>query len=272
MRAKGKSFLVCFLTMVLTTLAGVALTAELSDNEQLGKAIFFDEDLSLNRNQSCASCHGPEVGWTGPDSFINDQGSVYEGSVPGRFGNRKPPTAAYATLSPIFYMDKKGLFVGGNFWDGRATGQILGNPAADQAMGPFLNPVEQALPDSACVVYRVCNASYPVSFEDVWGDESCNIQWPMNIETQCATEGISVSLSPSDREKSDMAYGNIALSIAAYEASAEVNAFSSKYDLTFNSSPNKAKLSKEEQKGLALFWGKGKCARCHSLGGKEALF
>ena len=43
-------------------------------------------------------------------------------------------------------MDRKGLFVGGNFWDGRATGEILGSPAAEQAKGPFLNPVEQALP------------------------------------------------------------------------------------------------------------------------------
>ena len=41
---------------------------ELSDTEALGKAIFFDTDLSINQNQSCASCHGPDVGFTGPDS------------------------------------------------------------------------------------------------------------------------------------------------------------------------------------------------------------
>jgi len=27
------------------------------------------------------------------------------------------------------------MFVGGNFWDGRATGEKLGNPATDQAQG-----------------------------------------------------------------------------------------------------------------------------------------
>jgi cytochrome c peroxidase len=42
--------------------------------------------------------------------------------------------------------------------------------------------------------------------------------------------------------------------------------------LTFVSGKNKAKLTKEEQRGGALFWGKGKCARCHSFGGKKALF
>jgi cytochrome c peroxidase len=240
----------------------------LTPNEQLGKSIFFDESLSINQNQSCASCHDPAWGWTGPDSVINAYGAVYEGSIEGRFGDRKPPTAAYATLSPIFYQDKKGLWVGGNFWDGRATGEKLGNPAADQAQGPFLNPVEQALPDSACVVYRVCDASYSVSFEAVWGDGACDIAWPADIEVTCATEGAAVALSEADRAKSDMAYDQIALSIAAYEDSPEVNAFTSKYDQTFD---GKVKLSKEEQKGFALFQGKGKCKLCH-LSGKDALF
>ncbi len=240
----------------------------LTDIEELGKAIFFDQSLSINQNQSCADCHAPEEGWTGPISEINGIGAVYEGSILGRFGNRKPPSAAYATVSPIFHMDKKGLFIGGNFWDGRATGEVLGNPAADQALGPFLNPLEQGLPDSACVVYRVCTASYTVPFEDVWGAGSCSIAWPADIEYVCATEGTTVILSEADRAKSDMNYGSIGLSIAAYEASSEVNAFTSKYDYTFT---GMAKLNKEEQKGFALFQGKGKCKLCH-ISGKDALF
>ena len=150
--------------------------------------------------------------------------------------------------------------------------EVITNPAADQAQGPFLNPKEQALPDSACVVYRVCTASYPVSFEDVWGAGTCDIGWPADIEAACSAEGTTVAFSEADRAKSEMAYDNIALSIAAYEASPEVNAFSSKYDLTFNGSENKAKLSKQEQKGFALFMGKGKCAKCHTSGGKKVLF
>jgi cytochrome c peroxidase len=180
-----------------------------------------------------------------------------------------PPSAAYATLSPIFYQEKKGLFVGGNFWDGRATGENLGNPAADQAQGPFLNPKEQALSDSACVVYRVCTASYLVSFEEVWGAGACDIAWPADVETTCATEGVTVALSAEDRVKSDMTYDNIALSIAAYEDSPEVNAFTSKYDYSFS---GMAKLSKEERKGFALFRGKGMCHRCHISNSQEALF
>jgi cytochrome c peroxidase len=253
-------------------LAIVALTAapapanDLTPIEQLGKSIFFDQDLSFNKNLACAGCHGPEVGFTGPESDTNEFGAVYEGSFLGRFGNRKPPSAAYATQSPILHYEiekKEAVFVGGNFWDGRATGEKLGNPAADQAQGPFLNPVEQALPDSACVVYRVCMAtSYPVGFEAVWGDSACAIVWPGDVEAQCTTEGGSVGLSNDDRGNSDMAYDQIALSIAAYEASPEVNSFTSKYDYSLR---GMAKLSKEERKGLSLYKGKAKCTRCHVL-------
>jgi cytochrome c peroxidase len=239
---------------------------ELTPNEQLGKSIYFDENLSLNGNQSCATCHAPEVGFSGPIEFFNATGSVYEGSVAGRFGARRPPTAAYATPSPIFHyaVEKKdALFVGGNFWDGRATGEKLGNPAADQAQGPFLNPVEQALPDNACVVYRVCTAAdYPVSFEEVWGPGTCDIMWPADVETACLTEGATVSLSDADREQVDDNYDNMALSIAAFEASAEVNSYTSKFDYYL---AGMVKLTQEEKKGLQMFKSKGKCALCHIL-------
>jgi cytochrome c peroxidase len=256
------------LIIVLVGAAG-AQGPTLSPIEQLGSSIFFDQHLSINQNQSCAVCHGPAAGWTGPEDLINAAGGVYEGSIPGRFGNRKPPSAAYATQSPILYVTKKGLFTGGNFWDGRATGEKLGNPAADQAQGPFLNPKEQGLPDSACVVYRVCNGGYPVSFEDVWGAGACSITWPADVETVCATEGGTVALSGADRAKSNAAYDDIALSIAAFEASPEVNAFSSKFDL---SRSGMARLTKEERLGFALFQGKAGCVGCHVTSGQQPLF
>jgi cytochrome c peroxidase len=73
----------------------------------------------------------------------------------------------------------------------------------------------------------------------------------------------------ADRAKSDLAYDFVGLSIAAYEASAEVNAFSSKYDYSFK---GMAKLSQKERTGFGLFIGKGKCTRCHPAAGPGALF
>jgi cytochrome c peroxidase len=237
----------------------------LTDGEELGKAIFFDTNLSIDGNQSCASCHDPVAGFTGPTSEINAHGAVYEGSVEGRFGDRNPPSAAYATQSPIFHLGKQDTWTGGNFWDGRATGEKLGNPAADQAQGPFVNPVEQALPDAACVVYLVCTGTYGGAFEDVWGAASCDITWPTNVQTECVTEEGTVDLSDADRATSDLAYDQIALSIAEYEASPEVNAFTSKFDV-------KVKLTKEERRGRALFQGKARCSACHPSNGQQPLF
>ena len=129
------------------------------------------------------------------------------------------------------------------------------------------------MPDSACVVHRVCDplvpTDYPVSFEQVWGDEACDISWPVDVVAACEDEEGKVNLDDANRAKSDQAYDNIALSIAAYEDSPEVNAFSSKYDQTFD---GKVKLSKQEQRGFALFRGKGQCHRCHISNGKQALF
>jgi cytochrome c peroxidase len=266
-----------FLVIISTALVWLspAFGQALSPMEQLGKSIFMDDNLSLNGNQSCASCHGPSVGWTGPIEGINAGGGVYEGSVADRFGNRKPPSAAYATQSPIFAYHRQGggLFIGGNFWDGRATGEKLGNPAADQAQGPFLNPAEQALPDNACVVYFVCNASYPVSFEDVFGPGSCSgISWPADVVDQCQLEAGFVDLSQEDGDVVEEAYNQIALSIAAYEASSEVNAFSSKFDAY---QARAASLTDMERQGMRLFNGKAKCSKCHpskSNKGELALF
>lgn len=206
----------------------------------LGKELFFDQRLSVNGNQACAACHGPEVGWTGPDADINLHGSVYEGSVAGRFGNRKPPSSGYATLAPVFNYDAANVaFVGGNFWDGRATGWKLGNPAADQAQGPFLNPVEQALPDAATVVHLVCTGDYGPLFRKVWGPQAC--------------------------KQSDRAYDDVALSVAAYEDSDEVNRFASKFDAYL---AGKAHLTAAEQAGYQLFTGKARCTNCHVATGK----
>ncbi|MFH1028843.1 MAG: cytochrome c peroxidase, partial [Pseudomonadota bacterium] len=125
-------------SLLLAAFSATAVSAGISGKELLGKKIYDDKDLSINSNQGCFSCHTGSVGWTGPDSLTNAHGAVMEGSIAGSFGDRKPPSSAYATQSPLFNVQMQGgaLFVGGNFWDGRATGWKLGNPAADQAQGP----------------------------------------------------------------------------------------------------------------------------------------
>lgn len=219
-------------------------SANLTLIQELGKDLFFDTNLSLNKNQSCAACHDPGVGFVGPNNAINLHGAVYEGSIAGAFGNRKPPTAAYAGASPVLYMQPDGLWVGGMFWDGRATGWRLGDPLAEQAQGPFLNPKEQALPDANAVIAVIKASDYADLFEEVWGEGS--------LDAPVAE-----------------AYNNVGRAIAAYERSAEVNPFSSKFDAWLK---GKAKLKTEEKLGKAIFQGKGKCDLCHLIKGKQPLF
>ncbi|MCU7905561.1 MAG: c-type cytochrome [Candidatus Thiodiazotropha sp. (ex Epidulcina cf. delphinae)] len=263
------SLLACPMILLLGYTSGSMAGRGAIPIEVLGERIFEDQDLSINHNQSCASCHDAGWGGTGPDSIINGAGAVYEGSIPGRFGNRKPPSSAYATPSPVFHFSTRGdgQFVGGNFWDGRATGERLANPAADQAQGPFLNPAEQALPDAACVVYRVSMASYAPLYEKVWGAGISSIAFPADTDSLCGQEDVTIQLTAEDRAKVEMEYDNIALSIAAYEDSPEVNRFDSKFD-----AGRHGKLSEQERRGFELFQGKGKCAACHVSSGRNAAF
>ena len=204
----------------------------LTPQEQLGKSLFFDTNLSTPRGQSCAVCHGPDVGWTGPDEDINEAGAVYEGAVDGRFGNRKPPASAYAGDSPILHWDGT-KWVGGMFWDGRATGWTLGDPLAEQAQGPFLNPAEQNNASAQVVINKVLKSRYKKLFLHVCGDPDTD---------------------------TDTAYECLGRAIAAYERSSEVSKFTSKYDYWLE---GKARLTGQEQRGLELFNGKAKCANCH---------
>ncbi len=234
----GLCALIAGTSLAFTTLADPPAAAQLTVLQSLGKALFFDKIASPD-SMSCADCHAPSVGFTGPIPGINQHGAVYHSAVPQRFGNRKPPSAAYATLSPIFHYDEaQGVFVGGNFWDGRATGEHLGNPAADQALGPFLNPVEQNNPSMLAVLQQVVAAKYAPLWELAWG-EPLRLRTPAEIAAN---------------------YDRIGLAIAAYEASPEVNPFSSKYDAYL---AGQVALTAEESRGLELFNGRARCSACH---------
>jgi cytochrome c peroxidase len=143
------------------------------------------------------------------------------------------------------------------FWDGRATGDTLQDPLAEQAQGPPLNPVEMAMPDADAVVAAVAASNYARLFMEVFPE--------------------------TDFSDVDGTYDNIARAIAAYERSEEVTRFSSRFDefwrecnefgidvsaidttTKLDSLPQDI-LSERELEGLALFNDpdKGNCAACH---------
>ena len=221
---------------------GVAAASSLTPIEQLGKIMYQEKDFSFNGTQSCMTCHHHNSGFADPANNRDPYVSVVSVGADGySLGGRNAPTAAYAGYSPnLHWSETDGGYKGGLFWDGRATGLILGDPLAEQAQGPPLNPVEMNMPDAASVVQVVRDAAYIDLFYQVFGEGSLD-----DVAS---------------------AYDDISIAIAAFEHSGQVLKFSSRFD--------RGQLTSKEQTGQALF--NIHCARCHNAAplqdGTPALF
>lgn len=204
----------------------IDIDSNFTAKERLGKLLFFEKKLSTPPGQSCADCHAPEVAFADPEQHL----PVSRGTHPDRFGNRNDMPVSYAAYIPPLQRDKYGIWFGGLFWDGRA------NTLAEQAMGPPLNPLEMANPDTITVCNILNKLDYAHLFIEVYGSDALT------------TPGI--------------AYSHMADAIEAYEKTPEVNPFSSKYDFYLQ---GKASLNEQEKRGLFLFESKekGQCVECH---------
>ena len=225
------SFMFVITSVSALQLFGVGNAVALTNQEQVGKLLFHDTNLSEPAGQACASCHAASAGFADPDQNI----PVSEGVIVGRFGGRNTPTAAYAAFSPTF--TTTGGIKGGQFWDGRAA------TLSEQAKGPFLASVEMNNTSRAQVVGKVAASSYASLFQTV-----------------CGVNAFLVA-------SVDSSYNCMADAIASYERTSELSPFTSKYDAVER---NQATLTVQEQAGLDLFTGRGKCGHCHSLAGGNA--
>jgi cytochrome c peroxidase len=215
-------------------------TSQFTPEERLGRLLFFDPSLSSPVGQSCASCHSPDAGFGDPVQEL----PVSRGAHPDRFGNRNDLTAAYAAfIPPLRFDEDERLWVGGLFWDGRAADLVA------QAKGPPLNPLEMANPGLEAIAEALRAADYRDLFLEVYGEDALD--------------------DPA------RAFDCMARAIAAYEATAELSPFDSKYDRYL---AGEVPLSEQELRGLALYESeeKGNCAACHpnrpSPDGARALF
>jgi cytochrome c peroxidase len=201
--------------------------APLTAKESLGKRLFFEKSLSTPPGQACSACHDPRVAFADPDASL----PVSRGARPGLYGSRNDQPVAYAAFVPRRHRDpEEGLWVGGLFWDGRA------NTLAEQAQGPPLNPLEMANPDVEIIAAKLRALDYAPLFSEVYGRDAL-----------------------ADPQR---AFAHMADAIAAYEKTAELSPFDSKYDRWLR---GEVELSPQERRGLQLFEAedKGNCAACH---------
>jgi len=247
----------------------------------LGKALFWDEQLSSTRAVACGTCHIPSSGGSDPRSALAGIERVHPGNdgklgtfddaigSPGVVGSeddgrlvatgafglraqvtpRKTPTMINAAYEPVL------------FWDGRASnffldpltnGAVLFSNAAleAQAVGPPLNTTEMAHHgrDWVDVVDRLEGAQ-PLALATDVPDELATFVGGRTYADLFADAFGTTHVTPA----------RIGMAIATYERT-----------LISNQSPfddfvagNETALSPEAQLGRTLFNGAANCSTCH---------
>src|SRR5713226_72206 len=248
--------------------------------QTLGKLMNYDKNMSPERNEACASCHMPYVGFSGPIPSVNLTMIAYPGTVRFRAGKRTAQRYTYSPRYPVLQLyPDQALFVGGNFWDGRSTGYLLQSADAEQAQHPPVDTQEMGNPDTACIAFKLSQASYRPLFEEVWGKDSLDIKFPHDTEEICETPGgakvfgtdtTPVKLSPEERTRANSVYNHWAQSISFFEDGPQTSPFTSKVDANIQGLPGSA-YSPDELAGAILFAGKGNCNSCHIDGQRTTL-
>ena len=201
-----------------------------STSAMLGELIFFDRSLSKTGNQACATCHDPANAFIDPR--MNDtEGAVSLGDDKTSLGSRNTPSISYAALTPDFAIDQDG-YVGGFFLDGRSA------TLAEQALEPFINPLEMALPSHADLVNKITSKPvYRTLLTTIVGDTSAN------------------------REARILA--TVGQALAAFQQTKTFTTFDSKYDRFL---AGEVELSALEERGRSLFFSQlANCSQCHML-------
>jgi cytochrome c peroxidase len=113
---------------------------------QLGKKLYNEKNISINRTQTCNSCHRLDEGLGGVDYLATAKGAK------GEFGHRNAPTVLNAGFQIA------------QFWDGRAAN------LEEQAEGPVLADIEMGMLEESAVIKRLKEAGYAELFKTAFPD------------------------------------------------------------------------------------------------------
>ena len=182
----------------------------------LGDKLFHDKRFSTTGEVSCATCHDAKKGFT--DSPLKTSEGIDKLT-----GTRNAPTVINAA-----YFETQ-------FWDGRSPS------LEDQALHPFVNPVEMGLADHQPILDIVrSDPEYVQAFQEVFGK---------------AGEGVTMT--------------EVTQAIAAFERT-QVFA-NSAFDRYFYGGEEMA-LNEQQKRGLDLFRNQARCVSCHVIEQTQALF
>lgn len=253
-----------------------------SAKELLGKALFFEEQLSASRSVACATCHIFSAGGSDPRSMRAD--SLHPGTdgqrgtaddIRGSLGLRSADKSGAFRASPDFGFDPQvtgrrplsvinAAFYPALFWDGRATGAFR-NP---------VNPSQTLIPGGAALESQAAEPpTSPVEMchmGETWTGVVERVQGatPLRLAT-----GIPAALQSFVQNKSyadlfAQAFGSrqitaarISMAIATYERSLVSD--QSPWDDFIRRVPNA--LTASQDRGRRIFFSQGaNCVGCHS--------
>lgn len=238
----------------------------------LGQALFFDKELSGNRNISCATCHHPTVG-TGDGLPV----SIGEGGA-GRGAARVLADGVLIPRNapPLFDLAEQNVM----FWDRRV--RRLGNGVL-QTPEPALNgpnPAAGAIA-SQLTSALAAQAVFPLtSHAEMRGNPGTNelADAPDNLAVWAAImdrlvgsgdgtvagfdgyRTLFANAFPNVTDPQDFHIGHVGRAIAAFEGSAFATR-QSPFD-RYVAGDDRA-LSDTQKQGALLFFGRADCARCH---------
>jgi cytochrome c peroxidase len=182
----------------------------------LGEKLYNEERFSTTGDVGCVTCHDPKKAFT--DSPLK----VSEG-IEKKTGTRNSPTVINA------------VYMTSQFWDGRSP------DLEDQALHPFVNPVEHGLPSHEPILEIVrTDPEYVRAFDEVFG-----------------TTGEDITI----RE--------VTLAIAAFERT--IVSGNSPFDRWYYGGEEDA-LTEQQKRGFELFVNEGRCVSCHVIEQTQALF
>lgn len=118
------------------------------DGATLGRVLFYDVELSVNRTVSCASCHDQSRGFSDPRRFSEG----FDGEVTGR--------NSMSIINARYYVS------GHAFWDERA------DTLEEQALAPIQDPIEMGMDLDDLIVRLEGSAFYRPLFERAFGDSA----------------------------------------------------------------------------------------------------
>lgn len=204
----------------------------------LGKSLFFDTRFSANNKVSCGSCHLPERQFQ--DDLARAKGV-------GETARRTMPIVGTA-YSPWL------------FWDGRKDSQW------SQALGPLESGVEHGT-DRAHIAHLV-EAHYADQYVALFGPIPPLDQVPGHASPNGAGVVLEEWLSLGETQHDDVnrVFANVGKAIAAYERTImpEPSRFDVYADRLAAGEETSGILTKQEERGLRIFVGKGDCTKCHN--------